>query len=141
MKINAWYSFKDLQYLIFPSLYISDIKQQAKQMLVYLVVLSADLMHPCFWNIQPSYIIITRVTQSAHVRYILYHKLLGFFLFVRGYGDEAPLTKCQPGLKSSCVRRGPQLLFHITSPTIYSKHSKGKMEMYQKSLLTEILAS
>ena len=73
-----------------------------------------------------SYIIITRVTESPHVRYILYQKLLGFFCFVRRYGGEAPLTKCQPGLKFSCSRKGPQHLFHVTSPIIYSKQSKTK---------------
>ena len=99
----------------------------------YLILLSADLMHLCFWNIQPSCIIITSVTQSGHVRYILYHKLLSF-LFVRGYGGEAPLTKCQHGLMFSCSRKGPQLLFHVTSTTVYSKHSKRKKQNVPKNL-------
>ena len=49
-----------------------------------------------------------------------------FFLLVRGYGGEVSFTKCQPGVKFSCSREGPQLLFHVTSPTIYYKHSKNK---------------
>ena len=72
---------------MFPSLYISDVKQQTKQMLVglfYLFVLSADFMHLCFWNIKPSYIIITIVTESAYVRYILYHKLPVLFCLLEG---------------------------------------------------------
>ena len=56
---------------------------------------------------------------------MLYHKLL-VFLFVRGYGGGALLTKCQPDPKSHCSGRGAEHLCHVTSPTIYSKHSKRK---------------
>ena len=66
---------------MFPLLYISNVKQQTKQMLFGLVVLSADLMNLCFWNSQASYIIITLLPDSTHVRYIWYHKLLVFCLF------------------------------------------------------------
>ena len=113
-----------IQYLMFPLLYISNVK------------------HLCFWNIKPSYIRIIIVTESAYVIYILYHMLLVFFLFVRGYGGEVPFTKCQPGVKFSCSRKGPQLLFHVTSPTIYCKQSKTQKWNVQKQWLwTDILVS
>ena len=61
---------------MFPWLHMWDVKWQTEKMLVYPVMWQADIMHLCFWNIKLSCIIITRVTQSAHVRCILYHKLL-----------------------------------------------------------------
>ena len=50
----------------------------------------------------------------SHIYYIM---LLVVF-FVRGYGGEVPFTKCWPTVKFSCQRKGPQLLFHVTLPTI-----------------------
>ena len=36
----------------------------------------------------------------------------------------------------SCSRKGPQILFHVTSPTIYSKHSQNQRnKMYQKIII------
>ena len=124
---------------MFPSLYISNVKHQTKQMLFGLVVWSADLMHQYFWNSQASYIIITMVTDSTNVRYIWYHKLL-VFMFVRGYGGEAPLTTCQHCLTFSCSRKGPQPLFHVTSPTMYSKHSKTKKWHIPKIIINRHIA-
>ena len=78
-----------------PLLYMSNLKQQIKQILCC-VVWSADLVHLCFWNSQPSYIII----------------------------KMTPLTTYQHCLTFSCRRKGPQLSFHITSPSMYSNHTK-----------------
>ena len=99
---------------MFPLLYISNLQQQIKQILCGFVVWSADLMHLSFWNSQPSYILI----------------------------KMAPLTTYQHSLTFSCSRKGPQLLFHVTLPSMYSNHSKTKKWHVPKtSLLTEILLS
>ena len=103
------------------------------------LVWSADLMHLCFWNSQASYIIITIVIDSTHVRYIWYHEVL-VFLFVSGYGGEAPLTTCQHCLTFSCSRKGPQLLFHVTSPMMSSKHSKTKKWHIPKIIINRHIA-
>ena len=57
-----------------------------KHMLVYPLLSQTDIMHRGIWNIELSCIIITRVTQSAHIKYIWYQKLLVFFCFFGGLG-------------------------------------------------------
>ena len=54
--------------------------------------MSNDVMHLGFWNIEPSCIIITRVTLSGHI-IIIYNIISQFFRGVH-------LTKCQPDSKS-----------------------------------------
>ena len=58
-----------------------------------------------------------------------------FFWFVRGYGGEVPFTICQPGVKFACSRKGPQLLFHVTSPTFIQSIPKHRNEMYNKMIM------
>ena len=96
------------------------------------------MMHLGIWNIEPSCIIITRVTWSAHIRYIWYHKLLVFFCFLGGRGG-AHVTKCQPDPKSHCSRRGLNSYAMSLHPlSIESIPRQKKCE--KKSILTEILA-
>ena len=97
----------------------------------YLILLSADPMHLCFWNIQPSCIIITSVTQSGHVRYILYHKLLVFCLLggmvVRPLWPNVNMVWCflvvERGLNSYSMS-----LQQLSIPSIPKERNK----MYQK---------
>ena len=79
-----------------PLLYMSNLKQQIKQILCRVVVLSADFMQILFWNNQPSYIII----------------------------KMTPLTTYQHCLTFSCSRKWPELSFHVTSLSMYSNHTK-----------------
>ena len=88
----------DLSYLMFLLLYVLNIQQKIKQILFCLVVWAGDLMHQCFWNSQPSYIII----------------------------KMGPFTTYQHSLTFSCSRKGSKLLFHVTSPSMYANHCKTK---------------
>ena len=72
---------------MFPWLHMSDLIRHMKQMLAYPSMWKENMMHLSFWNIEPSCIIITKVTVSAHIRYILYHKVT-CFLFFWGVGVE-----------------------------------------------------
>ena len=137
--MNAWYSFTDLPYLMFPLLYIWNVKQQTKQMLFGLVVWSADLMHLCFWNSQASYIIITMVTHSTHVRYIWYHKLLVFCLFggmgVRPLWSHVNIVWCflvvERGFNSYSIS-----LYLLDIPII----PKQRNDMYQQIIINRHIA-
>ena len=53
------------------------------QLVILIQETNNDDMHLGFWNIDPICIIITRVTLSSHIMYILYNKLL-VFLFLGG---------------------------------------------------------
>ena len=72
----------------------------------------------------------------------IYYMISYFFLFSRGYGNEAPLTTCQHGITFSCRRKGPQLLFpcHFTNYLFQAFQNK-EMKCTKISLLTDILAS
>ena len=81
--------------------------EAADKTLCGLVVWSADLMHLSFWNSQSSYIII----------------------------KMAPLTTYQHCLTFSCSRKEPQLLFHVTLPSMCSNHSKTKKWHVPKNII------
>ena len=51
---------------MFPLLYVSNIWQKIQEILFCLVVWAGDLMHQCFWNSQPSYMIIKMGHLTTH---------------------------------------------------------------------------
>ena len=102
----------DLAYLMFPLLYVSNIQQKIQEILFCLVLWAGDLMHQCFWNSQPSYIII----------------------------KMGPLTTYQHSLTFSCSRKGSQLLLHVTSPGMYANHCKTKKWHVPKIILNRDIA-
>ena len=76
------------------------------------VVWAGDLIHWCFWNNQPSYMII----------------------------KMGPLTTYQHSATFSCDRKGSQLLFHVTSPNMYANHWKTKKWHVPKIILNRDIA-
>ena len=58
----------------------ADLKltRRCDQLVIPIQETSNEVMHLGFWNIEPSCIIITRVTLSGHIIYISHHKLLVF---------------------------------------------------------------
>ena len=92
-------------------LYIWNLQKQVKQILCDLVVYLADLMQLCFWNTQPSDIIIRM----------------------------AAFTTYQHCHNFSCNRNGHQILFHVILPSMYSNHSEIQKWHVPKNSHTDIL--
>ena len=77
--------------LMYPLLYMYHLMQHTKHMLVYPFLSQTDMLHRGIWNIEPSCIIIIRVTWSADIKYIWYKKVLFFvFFWGRGMGPMWP---------------------------------------------------
>ena len=72
------------------------------------------------------------MTESVFVTYILYHTLLVFFLFVRGYGGDVPFTKCQPGVMFSC-RMGLNCYSMSLHQLYIASNPKHRNEMYKNN--------
>ena len=102
----------DLPYLMFPLLYVSNMWQKIQEILFCLVVWAEDLIHWCFWNNQPSYMII----------------------------KMGPLTTYQHSATLFCGRKGSQLLFHVTLPNTYADHCKTKKWHVPKIILNRDIA-
>ena len=63
---------------------------------------------------------------NVHIIYMI-SAVTCFFVFVFwGVGGRPHVTKYQPDPKSHCSRKGLKFLCHVTSPTIYCKHSQTK---------------
>ena len=126
----------------YPFMHISRSVNVKMQNPMFPLLYMSDVKHLCFWNIKPSYIIITIVTESADVRYILHHKLLVLFCLLRGMGVRSLSPNVNQVWSFLVVKRGLNCYFicHFTN-LIFQAFQNTEMKCTKKLFWMEILAS